>query len=95
MNSHWFIAAFPLLTVLYGIGTLVTGIAKVQWMTNRIRLKAKRWFLMGLSAALTIVCAVIILYNPFSSTAVLWTFIAITLIVEAVVDVIATIFAKE
>ena len=50
---------------------------------------------MGLSAALTIVCAVIILYNPFSSTAVLWTFIAITLIVEAVVDVIATIFAKE
>ena len=94
-NSQWFIATFPILTILYGIGTLVTGIAKVQWMIDMIRLKVKKWFLMGIAAVLTIICAVIILCNPFSSTAVLWMFIAITLIVEAVIDVIATIFAKK
>ncbi|MGN0519323.1 MAG: HdeD family acid-resistance protein [Candidatus Fimenecus sp.] len=94
LKSEWFISAFPLLTILYGLGTLVLGIAKIQWTIDRIRLKLKRWIWIAVSAVLTIVCAVIILWNPFSSTAVLWMFIAIALIVEAVFDILATIFAR-
>lgn len=94
-KSGWFIATFPLLTILYGIGILITGIAKVQWTVDRIRLKRKRWFWTAISAALTIVCAVIILYNPFSSTIILWKFIAVLLIVEAVVDMLAAFLLKE
>lgn len=94
-KSGWFIATFPLLTILYGIGTLITGIAKVQWTVDRIRLKMRRWFWTAISAVLTIVCAVIILCDPFSTTAVLWLFIAVILIVEAVFDIIAAIFTKE
>lgn len=95
MKSGWFIATFPILTILYGIGTLIAGIAKVQWTVDKIRLKMKKWFWTAIGAVLTIACAVIILCNPFSSTAALWIFIAITLIVEAVVDIIAAIFVKE
>lgn len=95
MKSGWFIATFPLLTILYGVGTLVTGIAKIQWTVDRIRLKMKKWFWMAISAVLTIICSVIILCNPFSSTAILWTFIAVILIIEAVIDIIAIIFVKE
>lgn len=95
LKSGWFIATFPILTILYGIGTLMIGITKVQWTVDKIRLKIKKWFWTALSAALTIVCAVIILCNPFSSTAVLWTFIAVILIVEAAIDIIAAIFSKE
>ena len=95
LKSGWFIATFPILTILYGIGTLIAGIAKVQWTVDKIRLKLKRWFWTAISAALTIICAVIILCNPFSSTAVLWTFIAIILIVEAIIDLVAAIFSKD
>lgn len=95
MKSGWFLNAFPLLTVLYGIGTLATGITKLQWTVDKLRLKVKKWVWTGLSAVLTIVCAVIILCNPFSSSTVLWIFIAVSLIVEAVVDILAVIFTKE
>ncbi|MGN1417618.1 MAG: DUF308 domain-containing protein [Oscillospiraceae bacterium] len=43
---------------------------------------------------MTIVCAVIIICNPFSSTAALWIFIAVALIVGAIVDIVTVIFAK-
>lgn len=95
IKSGWFLAAFPVLTALYGIGILIAGISKVQWTVDMIRLKTKKWFWMAISAVLTIVCAVIILCNPFSSAAVMWIFIAVTLIVEAIIDIIATLFAKE
>ncbi|MGN0628087.1 MAG: HdeD family acid-resistance protein [Oscillospiraceae bacterium] len=95
IKTDWFIAAFPLLTVLYGVGLFLVGLAKIQWMVDGIRLKKGKWYLAAISAVLTIVCAVIILCNPFSSTTVLWTFTAVMLIVEAVVDIIAAIFARE
>lgn len=94
-NSGWFITAFPLLTVIYGAVTLITGIVKIQWTVDMVRVKAQRWFWAGINAALTIVCAVIILCNPFSSAAVLWIFVAATLIVEAILDLIAAIFTKK
>lgn len=94
-NSGWFITAFPLLTVIYGSVTLLTGVVKIQWTVDMVRMKAKKWFWVGLDAALTIVCAVIILCNPFSSAAVLWMFVAVTLIAEAILDLIAAIFSKK
>lgn len=94
-KSNWFIVTFPLLTVLYGVITLIGGISKVQWTVDLIRMKVGKWFWAAISAALTLVCSAIILCNPFTSTAVLWIFIAVTLIVEAVADVLVVIFTKE
>ncbi len=94
LKSEWFMVTFPIVSLLYGIGTLVVGVSKLQWAVDMLRLKVKRWYLMAISSALTIVLAVIILCNPFGTALVVWTFIAISLIVEAVVDIIATIFTK-
>lgn len=94
-KSEWFIVTFPLLTVLYGIITLITGISKIQWTVDLIRTRAKKWFLAAISAVITLVCSALILGNPFTSTVVLWTFIAVTLIIEAVFDVIVALFVKE
>ncbi len=93
-KKKWLIAAFPLITMVYGVVTLVTGIVKIQWMADMIRQKAKRWVWVGFSAGLTIIGSIIILFNPFSSTVILWSFIAITLIVEAVIDLVAAIFSR-
>ena len=94
-KSEWFIITFPLLTVLYGILTLVSGVSKVQWAVDMLRAKQKYWFVEVIGAVLTIVCAVLILTNPFTSTAFLWTFIGVTMIVEAVVDVVAFVLGRK
>ena len=94
-KSEWFIITFPLLTVLYGILTLLSGVSKVQWAIDMLRAKQKYWFVEVIGAILTIVCAVLILSNPFTSTAFLWTFIGVTMIVEAVVDVFAFVLGRK
>ena len=95
LKSYWFIATFPLLTIVYGIATLVSGLGKIQWTFDLFRLKKKKWFLAGISAILSIICAMIILSNPFSTTAVLWMFTGISLIAEAVMDIVALIFSDK
>ncbi len=94
-KSHWFVATFPLLTILYGVAILVAGLGKVQWAVDMLRLKKKKWFLPAISAALSIICAAVILMNPFTSTAVLWTFTGVTLIIESVFDIISMFLGKE
>lgn len=92
---NWFIATFPLLTILYGILILMTGFVKIQWTVDMIRLKQSKWYFAGISAVLSVAFAGVILSNPFASTTVLWTFAAVSLIVQAVVDVVALIFRKR
>lgn len=92
VKSEWFVVTFPVLTLIYGAAILITGLAKIQWMVDIIRLKKGKWFLAGISAVLSIACGVVIVTSPFSSTAVLWMFTGITLIVEAAFDLIALIF---
>lgn len=94
-NSGWFIITFPLLTVVFGVATLIIGAVKVQWTVDMLRMKKSKWFLTGIGAAVTIICSIIIIGNPFATIAVLWAFIAITLIVEAVMDVLAAVFSNE
>jgi len=94
-NSHWFVATFPVLTLVYGVVILITGITKVQWTIDIIRMKRSKWFWAAISAAISIVCGVVIITSPFSTTAILWMFIGISLIVEAIFDVIGSIFGNR
>lgn len=91
LRSDWFIATFPILTVLYGIIMLVSGVSKIQTMVDMLRLQNNKWFWAGINAAVSIVCAVVILWSPFTSTAILWIFAGVSLIIEAVLDIV-TIF---
>lgn len=74
---------------------LITGLTKLQWMVDIIRMKRRRWFLATISAAVSILCGIVIITSPFSTTAVLWVFIGISLIVEAVFDILAAIFGNK
>ncbi len=94
-NSHWFIATFPVLTLVYGVVILITGITKIQWTLDIIRMKRSKWLWMAISAAISVVCGIVIITSPFSTTAVLWMFIGISLIVEAVFDMIGSIFGNR
>lgn len=92
-NSEWFVVTFPILTMIYGVVILVTGLGKIQMTVDLLRQKNKKWFLAGISAALSIICAVVILKSPFASTAVLWIFTGVSLIIESVLDIVTLIMS--
>jgi len=92
-RSHWFIATFPVLTIIYGVVILVTGLGKIQLTVDMLRQKNKKWFLAALNAVISIVCAVVILKS--TSTVVLWIFTGVSLIVEGVLDIITLIAGRK
>jgi len=90
-RSEWFLAAFPVLAVIYGAVILVTGLMRVQWMVDALRLKTGRWLWHAIGAGMALVLSCVILLNPFAATEVLWIFSGVSLIAEALVDVISLV----
>ena len=94
LNSEWFIAAFPVLTMLYGVLLLFGGLYKVQKAVDLLRLHTGVALWAGISAASTLLFAVIILCNPFATLSALWIFIGAILIGEAALDVAAMLLGQ-
>jgi len=95
IKSDWFIVTFPALTILYGIAVLVMGLSKLQLTVDLLRRKNQKWYLAVISAVISIICAVIILNNPFSTTKFLWMFTGISLIAESVLDIITLVICNK
>ena len=94
-KSEWFLVTFPVFTVVYGIFILVSGLGKIQLTVDMIRMKNGKWFFGAIGALVSVVCAVVILQNPFTTTAVLWKFTGVTLLVEAVIDLLTVFVSKR
>lgn len=94
-RSEWFIATFPVITIIYGVFILITGIFKLQKAVDMVRLKLDYWFVALIGAILTLIFAMLVILNPFASTTILWTFIGISLIVEAILDILTFIFSRR
>lgn len=93
VRPAWLISTFSVFTILYGIAVLLGGLYKTQWCVDALRLKTGRWLFHALNAAVSLICAFVILADPFASTVALWMFIGITLIVEAALDLVVLIVA--
>lgn len=93
-KSEWFAIAFPVLTILYGIFMIVSGIGKAQWAMDLLRLRRKCG-MPAISAILSIVFGFIILQSPFETTEILWMFTGITMIIEAVLDVVSLVYVGK
>jgi len=94
-NSEWFIVTFPMITILYGVAVLIGGLIKVQFAADMLRAKNPKWWWGAISAAISIICSLVMINDPFSSTDALWWFIGISLIAEAVFDVITLIMSRK
>lgn len=92
-NNLWLSFITFSLAILYGTIILIAGINKLQWMMDMIRQKKKFWYAALISALLSLAFAALILINPFTAAEVLWTFIAVSLIVAAVVDLLTLILS--
>ena len=92
-NSQWLLAVLPALFIIYGVMMLVSGVMKLQRMADLRRLRHPRWYMPGISALMYIILAVIILLNPFGTAMVVWTFVGVSMIVSAALDIITLIVA--
>lgn len=92
---NWFVLTFPILTVVYGVLTLANGLNKLQGAVDALRLGLRYWYLAMIGAVVTLLFGALIVLNPFATTAVLWTFIAVSLIVEAVLDILSFVLGRS
>ena len=91
LKTEWFVKTFPVLTILYGLAVLVAGLIKTQTTVDMLRLKRPGWIWMAVSAALSLILAALILFNPFATTVFLWRFTALMLLAEAAWDIVTLI----
>jgi len=94
-RSDWFLAAFPLLTFVYGIAILLSGFMKIQSTVDALRLKQAWWLWRAVGAVSSILLALIIMLNPFSAAAHLWIFAGVSLIAEAIFDFITLVILRK
>ena len=86
LDAQWFVDTFPALTMVYGLLMLLAALYKVQRAADALRLKMGHLLFRWLSAAVTLCFGFVILANPFASSAALWIFTGISLILLAGLD---------
>lgn len=87
-RSSWFIGIFPLLAVLYGVVILAVAVMRVQWSVDMMRIGNPAWKFMGAGALISLAMGVVIVLHPFATVSVLWSFVAVTLLISAVMDMV-------
>lgn len=94
-KSRWFFTTFPVLAIIYGIAVLLTGLLKVQHFADHLRLRQGGWFLYACSALITTVCGIVILTDPFGTSAVLWLFTGASLVAQATFDAVCLLIGRK
>ncbi len=94
-RPEWIANAFPLLAVAYGLVILIVGLVKLQWSVDALRIGGIFWYIPGIGGLTSVIFAVVIILNPFTTTAVLWIFAGVSLIIEAVIDAVSTIMSNR
>ncbi|MBQ8508023.1 MAG: DUF308 domain-containing protein [Clostridia bacterium] len=86
---QWLMSAVPFLGIIYAVILLLLGVEKIQTAVDQRRLGNAKWYIVAIAALISIVCALIIFLNPFSVATYLWVFTGISLIVEALADIVS------
>lgn len=95
LGNGFIVEISALLTFVYGAVILITGFSKIQKTVDLLRLKKTKWGFTAISAVVTVICAALILFNPFGATEWIWRFIGISLIVEALIDALAVLLGGK
>ena len=84
-----------IIPVVLGIGIIINSSIKVQQALVLKNVKNKYWTISLVISLLSLVCGVVLLFNPFSGAVVLTKIIGIFLILYAVLDLVNTFLLKK
>ncbi len=87
IKTGWVVGVFD--TVI-ALAILLLGVSKLGMSVDLMRLKDSGWKPTLLDAAVTLICAIIIV--SVSASDMIWMVIGISLIVQAVLDIVVTFF---
>ena len=93
-KADWIVNSFMPVTLFYGVAALLTGIVKLQWTVDMLRLRRGMWQTTAVASALSLILAAIVFASPFRVRDTLWTFTAIALIVLGVVDGVSAVLSQ-
>lgn len=83
------------LFAVLAIVLIVSGVMKLQYAVDFLRLKAKYWYISLLGAVISITLGAVVFFNPFTAAKWLMLFIGISLTVNALWDIISVMILSK
>lgn len=94
VKRDWFVGMMHLLALLYGAVILLSGCNKFQDTVDILRQKRQPWIPSAVTAGVSLLVGLIIIFNPFKTTKALWIFTGIGLIAQAIADLTTFFMSK-
>ena len=83
------------LTLVLGVVLLISGVLKLQYAVDFLRLKGELWWVPFAGALVTIGLGALVFFNPFSATKWLMLFIGISFMVNGVWDLLSVLLLSQ
>lgn len=84
-----------IIPVVMGIGIIISSSLKIQQSFNLKSLNSSYFFWSFVTALLSLICGVVLLFNPFKGAVIITKVIGIFLVVYAILDICNTIVLKK
>lgn len=84
-----------IIPVVMGIGIIISSSLKIQQSFNLKSLNSSYFFWSFVTALLSLICGVILLFNPFKGAVIITKVIGIFLVIYAILDICNTIVLKK
>ncbi len=91
--SPLIITFFTFIAIMYAVIMIVSGLIKIQNYIINKRYHRPVSVITLVSAVIAVIVGVVILFNPFETTHILWMFVGIAILAEAAIDIAAIIYA--
>ena len=83
-----------IIPVVMGIGIIISSSLKIQQSFNLKSLNSSYFFWSFVTALLSLICGVVLLFNPFKGAVIITKVIGIFLVIYAILDICNTIVLK-
>lgn len=84
-----------IIPVVMGIGIIISSSLKIQQSFNLKSLNSNYFFWSFVTALLSLICGVVLLFNPFKGAVIITKVIGIFLVMYAILDICNTIVLKK
>lgn len=84
-----------IIPIVMGIGIIISSSLKIQQSFNLKSLNSSYFFWSFVTALLSLICGVILLFNPFKGAVIITKVIGIFLVMYAILDICNTIVLKK
>lgn len=84
-----------IIPVVMGIGIIISSSLKIQQSFNLKSLNSSYFFWSFVTALLSLICGVVLLFNPFKGAVIITKVIGIFLVIYAILDICNTIVLKK